>query len=76
MNPFKTIDARELPPPEPLERTLEALEELPRGEHLVLLLYCRPQPLYTYLQRNGYRWDEQIQDDGTHAIRIEHRDAR
>lgn len=76
MPPFRTIDARDLPPPEPLELALAALDELPAGEHLLLLLYCSPQPLYNYLSRSGFRWHEEVRDDGTHAIRIEHADAR
>jgi uncharacterized protein (DUF2249 family) len=76
MPPFRTIDARDLPPPEPLELTLAALEDLPAGEHLLLLLHCSPQPLFSYLSRSMFRWREEVRDDGTHAIRIEHADAR
>ena len=57
-------------PPEPLELTLSALDELPADEELVLLLYCRPHPLYDILRRHGYVWREQLQADGTHEIRI------
>jgi len=71
MTPFRTIDGRDLPPPEPLELTLAALDELPAGEHVVLLLPCRPHPLFNFLRRNGYRWSEEVRDDGTYAIRIE-----
>jgi uncharacterized protein (DUF2249 family) len=76
MTPFRTIDGRDLPPPEPLELTLAALDELPVGQHLVLLLHCSPQPLYNFLRRNGYRWTEDVGGDGTCSIRIEHGDAR
>jgi len=75
MIPFRTIDGRDLPPPEPLELTLAALDELPAGEHVVLLLYCSPQPLFNFLRRNGYRWGEEVRDDGTYAIRIERANA-
>ena len=76
MIPFRTIDGRDLPPPEPLELTLAALDELPAAEHLLLLVNCSPQPLFNYLRRNGYRWTEEIREDGTYAIRIGHADAR
>ena len=76
MTPFRVIDGRELQPPEPLELTLAALDEMPAGEHMLLLLYCRPQPLFNFLARHGYCWTVDIADDGTHAIRIEHADAR
>lgn len=64
------IDGRDLMPPEPLERTLTALETLAEGEELVLLLYCHPKPLLDILNRNGYGWRESLCDDGTHEIRI------
>ena len=64
------IDGRDLLPPEPLERTLAALDQLAAGEVLTLLLYCQPQPLYQILRRNGYAWEEQRQSDGTVEIRI------
>ena len=64
------IDGRDLMPPEPLERTLAALETLAEGEELLLLLYCHPKPLLDILNRNGYGWQESVRDDGTHEIRI------
>ena len=74
-SPFRVIDGRELQPPQPFELTLEALDEMPRGEHMLLLLYCLPQPLFNYLVRQGFRWTEEMLDDGTYTIRIEHADA-
>ncbi|MDK9724691.1 MAG: DUF2249 domain-containing protein [Sterolibacteriaceae bacterium MAG5] len=70
MSGVRTIDGRDLQPPEPLERALEALDTLAADEELVLLLYCQPQPLFNILRTNGFRWQETIQDDGTHEIRI------
>lgn len=64
------IDGRDLQPPEPLELTLTALDTLPDGEELLLLLYCQPHPLYQILGRNGYAWREDLQPDGTREIRI------
>ena len=64
------IDDRELQPPEPLELALMALDTLPDDEELTMLLYCQPHPLFDILKRNGYRWTEAVQDDGTHEIRI------
>ena len=37
----RVIDGRELQPPEPLELALAALDTLPDGEELELLLYCQ-----------------------------------
>jgi len=66
----RIVDGREMTPPEPLERTLTALDTLEQGEELLLLLYCNPKPLLDILDRNGYAWREVVQDDGTHEIRI------
>jgi len=66
----KIIDGRDMQPPEPMERALEALDTLADGDELVLLLYCQPQPLFNVLRKNGYAWQETVQDDGTHEIRI------
>jgi len=64
------IDGREMQPPEPLERTLEALDGLGEGEEVLLLLYCQPQPLFGILRNNGYVWSEEVRDEGTREIRI------
>jgi uncharacterized protein (DUF2249 family) len=64
------IDGRDMVPPEPLELTLTALDTLADGEELLLLLYCQPHPLFNILRQNGYRWTENLRDDGTHEIRI------
>lgn len=66
------IDGRNMTPPEPLERTLQALACLPAESELTLLLYCRPQPLFEILQQSGYAWTESIASDGTHTIIIRH----
>jgi hypothetical protein len=66
----RVIDGRALVPPEPLELTLAALDTLASDEELLLLLYCRPQPLFDILRRYHYAWREQVQPDGTHEIRI------
>lgn len=64
------IDGRELQPPEPMELTLEALDKLPDGDDVLLLLYCQPHPLFSILRQNGYVWTEEVRADGTREIRI------
>lgn len=64
------VDGREMQPPEPMERTLEGLDKLPDGEELLLLVYCHPVPLFNILRNNGYVWNEDVLEDGTHEIRI------
>lgn len=67
---WQVIDGREMQPPEPLEKTLGALDSLPADGELLLLLYCQPHPLFNVLRNNGFTWQEHIADDGTHEIRI------
>lgn len=64
------VDGREMQPPEPLEKTLEALDQLRPGEELLVLLNCHPVPLFNILRNNGYAWQEDVDEDGTHEIRI------
>jgi uncharacterized protein (DUF2249 family) len=65
-----TIDGREMQPPEPLERTMAALDTLAADEELLLLLYCQPHPLFSILSKNGYAWSEDLRADGTREVRI------
>lgn len=64
------IDGREMQPPEPMEKTMEALDTLAAGDELLLLLYCQPHPLFSILKKNGYAWSEDLRADGTREIRI------
>ena len=68
----KVIDARGLLPPEPMELTLAALDDLPQEGEIVLLLYLEPVPLYRILRDNGYTHRTESHDDGTFAIHIRH----
>lgn len=64
------LDASDLPPPEPLERTLDTLSTLPPGDRLLLRLRRQPFPLYDLLRRLGYRWEASGQE-GDWRILIE-----
>ncbi len=64
------IDGRELQPPEPLELTLAALDNLQPGQEIHLLLFCEPHPLYSILKRNGYAYTAEFKPDGTNEVRI------
>jgi uncharacterized protein (DUF2249 family) len=50
------LDVSDLPAPEPLERTLDALLTLPAGDRLELRHRRQPYPLFDMLRRMGYRW--------------------
>jgi len=61
--PVETLDTRELPPPEPLRRTLERLADLPEETVLVQLSDRRPQHLFPKLDDRGYAHDSVERED-------------
>ncbi len=61
---FETLEAGELPPPEPLKKTLELLEELPDGTALIQFNDRKPQHLYPKLDERGYSYDTVEEEDG------------
>lgn len=70
MSSPRVVDARGLMPPEPMELTMAALDELGPDEEILLLLYREPFPLYGILQRNGYTHRAESTPDGTYHIHI------
>ncbi|MBP1986640.1 DUF2249 domain-containing protein [Halolamina salifodinae] len=60
--PQSTVDARDLPPPQPLQNTLERLADLDEETVLVQLNDRRPQHLYPKLEDRGYAY-ESVDDD-------------
>ena len=50
------VDVSALEPPEPFERILDALMDLPRGDLLRVRHRREPFPLYRLLERSGFRW--------------------
>lgn len=68
--PCRVIDGRDMQPPEPLEKTLEAIDQLGADDELLLMVYCHPVPLFNILRNNGFVWQEDVLQDGTHEIRI------
>lgn len=67
-----TIDARQMQPPEPMERVLEALDLLEPGNEIHLLIYREPVPLYNVLKRNGFTHVTQRDANNTFVVRIMH----
>jgi uncharacterized protein (DUF2249 family) len=61
-SPDLTLDVRSLPAPEPLEQCLEALDDLAPGQRLHMLIDREPHPLYTLLDRAGFRHDCLFED--------------
>jgi uncharacterized protein (DUF2249 family) len=64
------LDVCGLMPPEPMERVLEALADLRPGQRLRMLIDREPRPLYRILERNDYRHDATLRDDGIFDILI------
>lgn len=55
--PVETLDARDLPPPQPLKNTLERLSELDSDTVLVQFNDRAPQHLYPRLTDRGYSYE-------------------
>jgi uncharacterized protein (DUF2249 family) len=48
------LDVSHLPPPEPLERVLAAIDKLAAGQYVRMLHHREPFPLYAILEDTGY----------------------
>lgn len=65
------VDARDLEPPEPMEKVMQALSLLRPGQSIRLLLHREPFPLYPLLTERGYRHDTRMEADGSYLILIQ-----
>jgi uncharacterized protein (DUF2249 family) len=63
--PSRHLDNRDLDPPEPMVRTLAAVEELRPGEVLCALLCREPVFLLPELGKRGHEWHGEFEADGT-----------
>ena len=63
------IDVRGLPPPEPFENIIRALQTLSGEDTLKVLIHREPYPLYEML-RAGYAWQTTALADGDFEILI------
>jgi hypothetical protein len=57
------LDVSDLPPPEPLERVLDALADLPEGDALKVRLPADPVLLYPMLRSMGMHWERREAED-------------
>lgn len=64
------IDVRGLPPPEPFENIMHALQSLPAGTALKVRIHREPYPLYEGLRDTGYTWQTSELEDGSFEILI------
>jgi uncharacterized protein (DUF2249 family) len=68
--PPREIDVRWLEPPEPFERIVAALETLPSGERLRVLIHREPRPLFQWLQRESFAFEHRYNPEGYFEILI------
>lgn len=66
------VDVRDLEPPEPMMRTFEALQRLPRGKTLVQLNVRVPQFLLPKLKERGFTWEVREQSRDLVRLFIRH----
>jgi uncharacterized protein (DUF2249 family) len=64
------VDGRGLPPPEPMEKVLAALDDLQPGQRLRFLIHRQPYPLYDILRRHHYRYETIERASGEFEILI------
>ena len=64
------LDNRGLEPPQPMMRTLAALEELEKGQSLVIINDRRPMFLFEQLDELGYLYLTEQQEDGSYKVTI------
>jgi uncharacterized protein (DUF2249 family) len=67
------LDVCGLYPPEPMERVLDALAALLKGQQIRMLIDREPHPLYRILDRNGYRYSTSEPEPGLYQILIQER---
>jgi tRNA 2-thiouridine synthesizing protein A len=64
------LDNRGLEPPQPMMRTLAALENLKENEILTIINDRRPMFLYEQLEELGFKNRTEPQEDGSFKIEI------
>lgn len=67
---METLDNRGLEPPEPMQRTLKALSELPNGEKLMIINDRKPMFLFEELDQMGHSYQVDPREDGGYQIVI------
>ena len=70
MSNTRNLDVCGLQPPEPFERIMEALDDLPDGDVLEVRIHRQPHPLYEVLRNHGYVFTTDPTTDGVFLICI------
>jgi uncharacterized protein (DUF2249 family) len=63
-DPVRSMDNRDLEPPEPMVRILAALEAMQEGEILSALLCRKPTFLIPEIEKRGHTWRGDFEPDG------------
>ena len=71
--PAIIVEARGLEPPEPMVQVLNALDNLPRGERLLMRIHIEPRPLFRVLERNGFAYRCELTPEGHFEVTIWHK---
>lgn len=66
------LDVREMEPPEPMVRTLEVLEAMPRGHTLIQINSRTPQFLLPELESRGFQYTLREEQPGVVRVFIRH----
>lgn len=66
------LDVRGLPPPEPFEQIMQALETLHSADTLRVLIHREPYPLYEVLRETGYHYLTTALQGGDFFLLIRH----
>jgi uncharacterized protein (DUF2249 family) len=69
-DPAREMDNRDLEPPEPMVRTLEAVEALAPGETIAVLLPREPVFLFEQLRSRGHAWRGDFEPEGHYRVVI------
>ena len=64
------LDVRDLEPPEPLEKVLEALCSLGDEQRIRMVHWRKPHPLYPILEREGFAHETRVTETGDFEILI------
>lgn len=63
-------DVQELPAPEPMNRVLEALQDLQVGEYVRMMHRMEPVPLYAMLRDMGFEHRLHLEGEAPYEIMI------
>jgi len=64
------LDVHELQPPEPMQKALDALEQLEQGQYLKIIHRMQPFPLYEILLDNGFKYKVTNSDISAYDIYV------